>query len=262
MMTPDSTDRPVPWFPSIMYHRVVDEVTARDPYALQISAQQFERQLAYLRDNGYQAVTSEQALATRDSGDSTARIVVLTFDDGYADFMTHALPLLRKYQYPAVVMLVSGRIGGWNTWDAERADPVRLMGAAEIREAASAGITFGSHGTTHRRLSALDAGEVAAEARVSKNTLEDLLGAPVRIFAYPHGDCTPLVRAAVRDAGYAAAFGNSERCHERFNLSRIDGARLGVGLRWRFHLSGAHFRLGERRRKIARWRTSPDEGNG
>jgi peptidoglycan/xylan/chitin deacetylase (PgdA/CDA1 family) len=259
MQSGQSGQSTLPWFASVMYHRVVDEVQGPDPYALQITTRQFEQQLAHLQASGYEAIAPAQAVAAAlGEPGSLKKKVVLTFDDGYADFTTHALPLLQKFRFTATVMLVSDRIGGWNSWDEGLAEPVPLIGLAAIREAQSAGITFGSHGRTHRKLSVLDPEDARAEVSESKSALEDLLGAPVEIFCYPHGDSSPQLRAMVRDAGYTAAFGNTEQEHERYNLSRIDGVKASkAGLDWSLRVSGRRFRLRKRRRAIGQYLRRP-----
>lgn len=250
-----SDNLPLPWFPAIMYHRVVDSFQGPDPYALNLTAEQLDGQLRYLKEKGYQSVSPLDAIAiaTGQRERPAFKPVVLTFDDGYMDFMTHALPLLREHGFTAMVMLISDRIGGRNEWDEGRAPQTGLMGEAEIREAAAAGILFGSHSLTHPHLAGLDPETARAEVADSKKSLEDLLGTRVDIFCYPYGNSSPAVRDAVVEAGYAAAFGIEQRQHELFNVSRVDGVRnAGTGLKWRFHISGRHFRLRNRTFRVRR----------
>jgi peptidoglycan/xylan/chitin deacetylase (PgdA/CDA1 family) len=236
------------WFPAVMYHRVVDSITGPDPYALKITSADLESQLKSLRDGGYRSVPLQEALASiNGAARPSGKQVVLTFDDGYMDFMTHALPLLQEYAFTATVYLVSDQISGTNKWDEGRAEPATLMGPAEIREAQAAGITFGSHSKSHLRMADLPLARAREEVFGSKKALEDLLGMEVPLFCYPFGNSSAPVREAVREAGYSAALGIEQREHDLFNLSRVDGARSpGAGFKWKFHISGRYFWLRNR----------------
>lgn len=252
---PDKQEK-LSWFPTVMYHRVVDSINGPDPYALSITSEDLESQLKHLKSSGFNSVSLQEALAVSNGANPVSgKQVVLTFDDGYMDFMTHALPLLQKYEFTATVYLVSDEISGTNTWDHGKAEHASLMGPTEIKEARSAGITFGSHSKNHPRLAELSIEEATEEVAGSKKALEDLLGEEMAIFCYPHGNSSVPVRDAVREAGYRAALGIEQREHELFNISRVDGARnAGAGFNWKFHISGRYFwvrnRTGGIRRRL------------
>jgi peptidoglycan/xylan/chitin deacetylase (PgdA/CDA1 family) len=72
------------------------------------------------------------------------------------------------------------------------------------------GITFGSHGHTHRDLTLLPSEECERELRDSRVALEGVLGAPVRLLAYPFGRHNAAVRQAAHRAGYSHAFETAE----------------------------------------------------
>lgn len=247
-----STTEKLPWFASVMYHRVVDELTQPDPLQLSITVDQLDRQLAYLKERGYRSVGPLTALNDAVSGqERSRRNVVLTFDDGYLDFMTHALPVLQKYDFTAMMMLISGRIGETNVWDEGQAEQVPLMDVADIREAQKAGITFGSHSKTHPHLARIDEAEARSEVVDSKSALEDLLGEPVPIFTFPYGSYSSAVQDAVAEAGYEAAFSIEDRRHNRYNLTRVDGVKAnGAGLNWKFRISGRHYGFRSRASRV------------
>jgi peptidoglycan/xylan/chitin deacetylase (PgdA/CDA1 family) len=234
------TGRALPWFATLMYHRVVERVVAPDPHHLQIGQADFDRQLGALAARGCRVLDPAAALAAARAGEG-ADVVVLTFDDGYADFHAHALPVLGKYGFVATVFVVSERIGGWNDWDAGVAPRADLMDITQLREVLAAGIRIGSHSATHPRLARLAAADLRREIAGSRRTLEDRLGVAVDAFCYPYGDCSAPARDAVVEAGYTAAFGSDPKVHECFRLSRIDGARATGrwSFRWR---TGGHAR--------------------
>lgn len=240
-----SETQKLPWFASVMYHRVVDEIDGSDPYHLSITSDQLDAQLAYLKSKGYESVNPITAITdAMNAPERNRKQVVLTFDDGYMDFMTHAVPVLQKHGYAAMLMVVTDRIGGRNEWDEGRAEQVPLMGVSELREAHSSGIWIGSHSKTHPAMATLDAAVAKAEIVESKAKLEDLLGEPVPIFCFPYGSSSPAVQSTVQEAGFLAAYGIEQRDHQQFRMTRVDGVKAnGAGLKWRFRITGGHYRF-------------------
>ena len=232
---------PIAWFPCIMYHRIVDCRDDSDPFGLCVTVRELRAQLNSLKRRGYRSADPETAV----SGNGSVlnfKPVVITFDDGYLDFMTHALPVLQETGFSATVFLVSDRIGDRNAWDSPPAKPLKLMNASGIREAQSAGIRFGSHSRTHPRLAEIRYQDARSEVADSKSALEDLLGERVDLFCYPHGSWSRPVADLVREAGYSYAFGTEKLVHERYYLSRIDAARCwGSRTRWWLRTGGYVF---------------------
>jgi peptidoglycan/xylan/chitin deacetylase (PgdA/CDA1 family) len=129
-------------------------------------------------------------------------LVGLTFDDGYRDFLTEAMPVLDRFGFTATVFVLTGRFGGSNDWD--RPGPEKaLLTDSEVRHIAASGIEIASHGVNHVALgSGTDSAVLATEVHHSKAALENLLGQRVRGFCYPYGSVDTRVVGAVRDAGY------------------------------------------------------------
>jgi hypothetical protein len=125
--------------PILMYHRVAP---AGSPamHAYRVTPKAFEEQLRYLRDAGYYSIGLEDwwaAMARRKPFSS--RAVLVTFDDGYRDFLTYAWPLLKHYGFSATVFLVADEIGKSNRWDRVCGEEVPLLGWQEIRQLQSEG---------------------------------------------------------------------------------------------------------------------------
>lgn len=218
------------WLPILMYHRILarGERSAADPYSTPIDL--LEAQLDWFASRSFAPVPLDLALQAPAPGE--ARRFAVTFDDGYADCLELALPALRSRAVPATVFVVSKAVGGHADWDSG----APILSRDGLRELQEEGVFIGSHGRTHRRLAGLDRPELDSEVWGSKSDLEDLLGTAVRHFAYPHHSFDSDVVDAVQDAGYAGAAGGHEATHDRFNLHRIDAARLGrpiLGLRLR-----------------------------
>ena len=98
------------------------------PY--RVSRDRFERQLAYLRRHGYRTISLAQWQEARGRRDGIIddRAVMLTFDDGYRDFLTDAWPLLRAFGFGATLCVSTDRIGGRADWDSSYGEPAELLG--------------------------------------------------------------------------------------------------------------------------------------
>ncbi len=182
----------------LMYHSVND--TDDDPYRITVSPARFAEQMRWLERHGLRGTSMRELLDAADRGRTTG-LVGLTFDDGYADFTTHVVPVLARHGFTATVFVVAGRLGGHNDWE-ERGPVKSLMTVDQVREVARTGIEIGSHGLRHRRLTHADADLLGAEIEDSRETLESLTGVPVRGFCYPYGELSDAAVRAARAAGY------------------------------------------------------------
>ncbi len=211
----------------LMYHRLgISSSPEEKVYSVTPSA--FGEQMLWLHKNRYTIVPLTSVVSfVSGQGSLPERSVALTFDDGYSDFAEHAMPVLSKYRYPSTVFVVADRIGCSSDWLLEeggRAWP--LMGWQQIEGALAAGVSIGSHGLSHRRMSKISRVESSAEIAGSRKFLEDRLGIPVKHIAYPYGDVDHTVAALVNEAGYDAAFttrsGFNSKGENRFLLRRLD----------------------------------------
>ena len=181
----------------LMYHSIGP--TGDDPYQVTVSPGRLAAQLALLARLGLRGCSMRELLAA-----PGPRKVGLTFDDGYRDFATAALPLLTAHGFTATVYALAGRLGGDNGWE-ETGPRKPLLTAPELRAVAAAGMEIGSHGLLHRHLPSLSAQDLKAEMVESKAVLENRLQVPVTGFCYPYGDCGPREVEAVSAAGYSYA---------------------------------------------------------
>jgi peptidoglycan/xylan/chitin deacetylase (PgdA/CDA1 family) len=189
--------------PILMYH----EISARPDTAskLAVPPQAFTGQLEYLASHGFTTLTASALAAAQAAGDPLPeRAVVLTFDDGFADFHERALPLLRRYGCTATLFVTTGWIADAGRRAAGRR-PGRMLTWSQITEAASNGIEIGAHSHCHAQLDQLGRNRLYAELTVSKELLEDALGTSVPGLAYPFGYSSAQVRRAATETGYAYA---------------------------------------------------------
>jgi peptidoglycan/xylan/chitin deacetylase (PgdA/CDA1 family) len=189
---------------------------------ISIAPHLFRQQMAFLAEAGTPVVPLH---AIRD----TPGAVALTFDDGFRNFYEHAFPVLQRYGFPATVFVVSAYCGGRNDWPTQpRHNGVPLLGLMpwnQVAEVARGGIEVGSHTVTHPRMDRLSAAEIDAELDSSRAAIEDRIGRPVRSFAYPYGQSTAAVRAAVQ-SHFQWACGTElaylSPASDLLNLPRID----------------------------------------
>jgi peptidoglycan/xylan/chitin deacetylase (PgdA/CDA1 family) len=136
----------------------------------------------------------------------------LTFDDGYIDNFENASPILNKFGFTATIFVVVKPVEdgakGYLSWQ-------------KMRELAQNPFTFGSHTLTHPRLPKLDNRTIERELGESKKIIEDRLGKPVEMFAYPYGESDERIRDMAGQAGYRAAFGVNTGKFGPFNIWRV-----------------------------------------
>ncbi|NNJ10807.1 polysaccharide deacetylase family protein [Chloroflexales bacterium ZM16-3] len=186
-----------PYVPILMYHYVRSVDAAADPlgYGLSVTPAQFAAQLDWLRRSGYDTVQmSALAACIRGESPCPARAVALTFDDGYMDAYTDALPLLQQYGDTATFYIVSGFVGH----DA-------YMGWDEIRALRDAGMEIGAHSISHIDLTTLSYYENVDQIARSGSEIAAEIGAPVRSFCYPAGQFNADIAKITSDAGYTSA---------------------------------------------------------
>jgi peptidoglycan/xylan/chitin deacetylase (PgdA/CDA1 family) len=181
----------------LMYHGVAD--VAEDPNQLCVAPSRFAQQMASLQRLGLRGVGIGTLVDAMRAGRQRG-LVGITFDDGYVNVLEAAVPELQRRGFTASFFIISDRLNSTNDWDEGPAWP--LLSASEVGELAAAGMEIGSHGRTHVRLAGLDAGQLEAEVRGSRASLGELMGAPVRGFAYPYGSMDAAGRRAVHEAGY------------------------------------------------------------
>jgi peptidoglycan/xylan/chitin deacetylase (PgdA/CDA1 family) len=203
--------------PILTYHyiRINPDRFDRMGFALSVTPADFAAQMDWLKDSGYHPITAGDLHAyLRGARGLPSKPVILTFDDGYADFYTTALPILRAHDFRATAYVVSGFVGRPN-----------YMTAAQVLEADRSGIEIGSHTVNHPNLTNLSSGSVRSQLIDSKRFLEQLLGHPVTSFCYPSGKVNSMVAWQVANVGYDSAtttvFGFRHTLADRYIWTRL-----------------------------------------
>jgi peptidoglycan/xylan/chitin deacetylase (PgdA/CDA1 family) len=200
--------------PILMYHAVN---VGDDPYNIQVSPQRLKQQLLLLRTLGYRGVSVKRLLTP---GRRRERLVGLSFDDGYTDFLTTAVPILAEFGFTATVYMVAGFLGGANSWDPM--PPRRpLLTAADLGTVLSAGHEIGSHGMTHTSLRDVSADTLLYEVADSQRVLEDVIGMPVTGFCFPYGSYDANAVAEVRRRYAYACAVTASHDDDAWSLPRV-----------------------------------------
>jgi peptidoglycan/xylan/chitin deacetylase (PgdA/CDA1 family) len=154
---------------------------------------QFERHLAWLRQHCW-LIRFTRVFEEARCPDPVRPAVALTFDDGYADNYEYAFPLLHQYSAPATFFVTAGFLEGdpavaerFQTFRPSEPGPIHPLEWSQVQEMRRAGMEFGAHTYSHPNLARLDLAAVEVELRRSREILEDRLGEPIRLMAYPFG---------------------------------------------------------------------------
>jgi peptidoglycan/xylan/chitin deacetylase (PgdA/CDA1 family) len=177
-------------------------------HELSVPAEAMERQLQLLLRLGYRPAAASEAVT------GSGKLLHVTFDDAFRS-VRNALPVLERNGVRASIFVCTGYADDGRAMDVPelegelrvRPQELSTMAWDELRELAGRGVEVGSHTVSHPHLPTLSDAELADELRSSRQRLEDELGRPCRLLAYPYGECDERVRAAARAAGYETAFG-------------------------------------------------------
>lgn len=203
--------------PILLYHyvRTNPRPADRAGFRLSVTPASFAAQVALLRAGGAHTVSLAQLVRALHGLDQLpSHPVVLTFDDGHADFAATVAPLLAAQGMTATDFVVSGFLG--------RPD---YMSAVQVRQVAAMGMTVGAHTVSHVDLTRLPPAIALAQIELSRQRLQELTGASVDDFAYPYGRRNLDVERMVARAGFRDAVsttgGELQYLSQRFELRRL-----------------------------------------
>lgn len=224
----------------ILAYHTVGRYPRMLPSGIGTTPEEFARQLDWLLESGYRVVPLEKSLAHLAAGQTPPeRDVAITFDDGYADCLEHAVPALAARGLPATFFVSAGLLG--------RPMPLGdtslpLMTPEQLTALAQApGVTIGSHGHHHVGLGGLAPDLLTHELAESRTALAKLTGRPVRWLSYPFGAYDDAAAAAARAAGYEDALSVWTRAEGPFARLRIPVHTHDGTLRFAFKLSRVYF---------------------
>ncbi len=164
---------------------------------LSVSPENFERQMRYLKDEGFRVIPLDELVeGIKNKKKFAHNAVVITIDDGYENNFTYAYPILEKYGFPAVIFLITNNMGtnaGFLNWD-------------EVKEMSKHNISFGGHTKNHVYLPSVKKEDILwDEIAGCKKAIEEHTGIPVDYFCYPLGGFTEEAEMVAKRAGYKGA---------------------------------------------------------
>jgi peptidoglycan/xylan/chitin deacetylase (PgdA/CDA1 family) len=246
--------------PVLLYHSV-DEDPVPGFRRWTVTPELFAAHMSHLAAGGWEPVTmSAYVDALTGRAKLSDRIVVITFDDGFADF-TAALPALRAHGFASTLYVTTGGVGSTSRWLTPcGAGDKEMLTWDQIAALPDDRVEIGAHAHTHRPLDAIPIGEARQEIETSTRLIAECLGRPVQTFAYPHGYSCHAVRDFVAATGHTSAAGvkhaMSGSGDDPFSVARIIvEADTGLDAFDRL-LAGEGLRVAPRREQLrtAAWR--------
>jgi peptidoglycan/xylan/chitin deacetylase (PgdA/CDA1 family) len=190
----------------VIFHRVDD--TSSDHHLVH-SSSKFEEYCEFFRKH-FKVVRLSEQVAGCNAGNASGLggTLSITLDDGYRDNFEVAAPILRKLNLPATFFVVTGFIGTHTAapWDRHLLRQPGWMDWDQLRSLASQGFEIGCHSDSHLDLGTADPVTVRADLQMSKRKLEEQLGRPAQLFAYPFGgreNISEVSLRLVRETGFS-----------------------------------------------------------
>jgi peptidoglycan/xylan/chitin deacetylase (PgdA/CDA1 family) len=186
--------------PILMYHYISVPPSDADKYRIDLSVTpaSLDAQFDWLSNEGYHAILFSDLAEYLRTGVPALppKPIVITFDDGYEDNYHNALPILKKYKFPATFFIITGFVDenrtGYMNWN-------------QVEDLAIEGMEIGSHSMDHPDLRERTRAFLNTEIAGSKALIESRIGSPVKSFCYPSGKYDARVLDVLRTSGYLAA---------------------------------------------------------
>ncbi|MBT2759577.1 polysaccharide deacetylase family protein [Mesobacillus foraminis] len=199
--------------PVLLYHVVKPDPDPSNPW--QFSVSEFEKHMAYLKENGYRTLTMKQYFNILDKKAAMPeKPILLTFDDNSSDFYQYVYPILQQYGMKATQFTVSDWVnGGWN------------MTSEEMLIIKENGVDIQNHSVSHPFLANLSKEQQYEEINFATSALKELTGKTTDVFAYPYGNYNDETISVLKELGFRGAFkvggGISTDQSDRYELPRI-----------------------------------------
>ncbi len=224
-----------PYIPTLMYHRIATIPNDRNS----LPPEKFAWQMAFLARQNYHTITPQELYAYYvHQKPLPPRSVLLTFDDAYRDVFDVALPILKKYNFSALVFPISNWIGRENAWENFHKAPTTTMTWSDLKAWLNAGQTVASHTVDHPFLNNTPLEKSRYELKKSKSVLEEKLQIPIDFLCYPYGKFATTTMRLAKECNYLGAFAIFENI-ERKNLNLFALPRIPIPAKqknWEFTL--------------------------
>lgn len=215
--------------PILKYHSISSNLFGQSHPYFQINTQPeiFSKQMRWLKNQGYQGIHLSEMLDGLASGQDMSNCVVITFDNGYRDFLTEGFAILKQCGFKATVFLVTDRIHKTPM----RNEGVDYLTWGDVRQLHDEGVQFGSRTVTHPDLRSMDPEQIDYEIGYSKEVIEQEIGEAVESFSYPFPfpeedrDFARFIGDTLENQGFkngvSSIIGRAQRRSNPFSLPRV-----------------------------------------
>jgi len=249
----------------LMYHRIAD-----DGCGFSVTRENFEMQMRYLHDNGYTVLSLQEVIsAIEHKTVLPEKTVVITFDDGYVDFL-EAWAVIQSFQFPATLFLPTAYIGRTNSWDTKSMDNTYpILEETQLRSLVSEGLDLQAHSHTHPYFTKINPEAIRQEVVQCSDALNDF-GVDAKFFAFPSGEYTPIAANILRELGYRAGLScvstlasrdSNLMCLPRITVENGDLTDFAMRLQFGIGVKHAATELWDQMktfRPAKYWHTAPD----
>jgi peptidoglycan/xylan/chitin deacetylase (PgdA/CDA1 family) len=211
--------------PVLLYHSI-SEAASSDVARFTITPKVFDGHMRHLAEEGYSSMTVTQLLPVLEGRSDLLpeRPVLVTFDDGFRDFLTNALPVMQRHGIVSTLYATTGFMGDGEAPGSNRSGD-EMLSWRELAEVARQGVEVGGHTHSHPMLDTLPHAAARDEIVRCKELIEQHTEAAVASFAYPHGYSSAWIRGVVAEAGYTSACAvknaMSHTGDDRFAIARL-----------------------------------------
>jgi peptidoglycan/xylan/chitin deacetylase (PgdA/CDA1 family) len=197
-MAEDQLRRPIP---ILAFHSVTDQpIPGLESWT--VAPAQFAEHLDVILEEGCSPLTvSALVSAIGGAGELPERPVVVSFDDGYADFLAAAEQMAAR-GLVSTLYVTTGPLVGSRT---VRLPSAPMLSAEQLAPLEEMGVEIGAHSHHHHHVDVAPRSVALDEITRPKAILEDLLGHPIASYAYPFGSYRSTTRQQVHAAGYSSA---------------------------------------------------------
>ena len=201
--------------PILMYHNVSEN--KKDKNSLYYK--DFYKQIKYLTKIGYKSLNLKNL-----SNEKYNKKIVITFDDGYENIFTNAMPVLKELDFSATCFIVSKKIGYFNDWDKNQKNfkKKRIMNTKQIKIWINNGFEIGSHSMDHYNLNNLSNIQKKIQILKPKQFFKNNYGINIQSFSYPFGcyneDCLRILK---KNYKFAVTTKRSRYVKDKFNPHEI-----------------------------------------
>ena len=165
--------------PILMYHSI-----SNDKNDLSVSVENFEKQMKLMKNSGFETIYFNKL-----SNHKNKKKFIITFDDGYENLITNALPILKKYNFTSTCFFIPKYIGKFNIWDEDKPNfkKLNLMNFDQIKLWVNEGMSVGSHTLSHKNLMELNYKDKINEIIDPLSIFSNKLSIKIDCFSYPYG---------------------------------------------------------------------------